>query len=598
MEELIVGIDLGTTNSALSWIENGQTHILTIHGMKTLPSCVGLAPDGKLIVGQTARNQLIAAPDATVLSIKRKMGTDERVRLKDKEFSPEEISSLILKELKEEAEKTLGRPVKKAVITVPAFFSERQRKATQVAGELAGLEVARIINEPTAAALAYGADKTESETMLVYDLGGGTFDVSVVVVEHGVVEVKASRGDTQLGGDDFDKLLVNYAKEQFEKQHEVALRDDPSVEFRLKIAMERAKWRLSDEPFTTIKEEFLQDDKHLEFEISRNAYEEMIFPLLEKTLSCCHQALQDANLKPGNISKVMLVGGSTRTPMVHSLLSARLDLEPRFEIDPDLIVAMGAAAQGAIINGQTHDSILIDITPHTYSVEAASYFESEYRLVCCPIISRNTPLPVSKTEVFQTATDNQKEVEIKVHQGEMPLPALNALVGNFMIEGLSKAPRGNLILIRYDLDLNGILKVTALEKSTGLSKTVTLDTRSVKALDMTHARKNLAELFEAEHEGHHHDEDEEEDLTGDVGDVIEAEVVESSDDEASRPLLATARDLRERAQALLVKGVAGEEITEIKDLMHNSAKAIRGRDWTTLRKANETLGDLVFYLED
>ncbi|MGH7959176.1 MAG: Hsp70 family protein, partial [Opitutaceae bacterium] len=304
MNDLIVGIDLGTTNSELAVIHDGKIRVVPIHGNPIMPSCVGLDPGGKLLVGQTARNQLIAAPEHTLLSIKRKMGEDVKVALGDKQFSPEEISSFILRELKQEGERELGQPIRKAVITVPAFFNERQRKATQVAGELAGLDVVRIINEPTAAALAYGAGVQEGETMLVYDLGGGTFDVSVVVVEQGVVEVKASHGDVRLGGDDFDQLLVEHAVAAYKRQHHVDLTQDTRTLRRLKVVMERAKRTLSDEPFANVREDYIDGQRHLEMELLRDDYERLILPLLERTLDCCHRSLNDARLGPKDISKV------------------------------------------------------------------------------------------------------------------------------------------------------------------------------------------------------------------------------------------------------------------------------------------------------
>jgi molecular chaperone DnaK len=429
MKELIVGIDLGTTNSALAVVMDGETRVVPIHGQSTLPSCVGLDPTGKLIVGQTARNQLVASPDSTVLSIKRKMGEETRVRLGDREFSPEEISSFILRELKVEGEKALGQSIHKAVITVPAFFNERQRKATQVAGELAGLDVVRIINEPTAAALAYGAGQTEDHKLLVYDLGGGTFDVSLVLVEQGVVEVKASHGDTHLGGDDFDQLLVEFALTEFQKLHAVDLRQNPVVLRRLKLALEQAKCRLSDEPFVRVREEYLSGENHLELELERDEYERLISPLLDKTLLCVHQSLEDAKLTRDDLDKVMLVGGSTRTPLVQRLLLDRLEIEPRWEINPDLIVAMGAAVQGALIAGESHQSILVDITPHTFSTAVVDSSGFQQRLICSPIIRRNTPLPASKSEVYFTMYDNQDAIHVTAYQGESVVPEENSLIG-------------------------------------------------------------------------------------------------------------------------------------------------------------------------
>jgi molecular chaperone DnaK len=581
MNELIVGIDLGTTNSELAVIQGEKIHVVPIHGHPIMPSCVGLDAAGKLIVGQTARNQLIAAPEHTLLSIKRKMGEDVKVALGDRQFSPEEISSFILRELKQEGERELGQPIKKAVITVPAFFNERQRRATQVAGELAGLEVVRIINEPTAAALAYGAGVTEGETMLVYDLGGGTFDVSVVVVEHGVVEVKASHGDVHLGGDDFDELLVEHAIAAFRKQHGADLPRDTKTLRRLKVVMERAKRTLSDEPFVSIREEYIDGPRHLEFELLRDDYERLILPLLERTLDCCHRSLSDAKLTPRDIAKVMLVGGATRTPLVHNLLRHRMRLDPRFEIDPDLIVAMGAAVQGGVMAGGKRHSVLVDITPHTWSTTAVSFRRGYEEVVCVPVIPRNTPLPASKSEMVFTMFDAQKVVKVEAYQGEGDLPGQNTLIGDFLVEGLSDAPADNPIVIHFDLDLNGMLKVTAREKVTGLAKSVTLDTRGQHVVNLDEARRNIATLV-GEPPG----------APGAGPDGGEADAAESPE------LLNTAKDLRKRGEALLLKNLSPEDAQEVRDLIHRSAVAIKNADWTALVEANDALSDLIFYLED
>ena len=541
MSDLIVGIDLGTTNSELAVIQNGNIRVLPIHGRPIMPSCVGLDPGGKLIVGQSARNQLVAVLDRTVVSIKRKMGEDVKVTLGDREFSPEEISSFVLRELKKEGERELGQPIRKAVITVPAFFNERQRKATQVAGELAGLEVVRIINEPTAAALVYGAGVQEGETMLVYDLGGETFDVSVVVVEQGVVEVKASHGDVHLGGDDFDDLLVEHAVAAFQRQHDVDLNPDTSTRRRLKVVMERVKRTLSDEPFVAIREEYIAGQRHLEMEMLRDEYERLILPLLEKTLDCCHRSLNDAKLGPKDIRKVMLVGGATRTPLVHSLLRDRMRLDPRFEIDPDLIVAMGASIQGGVIAGEKRHSILVDITPHTWNTTAVSLRRGSEELVCVPIIPRNTPLPASKSEMVFTMYDDQEKTQVDVYQGEGDLPEQNTLIGDFMVEGLSEVPAGNPIVIHFDLDLNGMLKVIVTEKITGLAKSVTLDTHGQHIVNVDEARRNIAALVG------------EPDGAGVTGGMNRAEgaaeaIIETTD---TQELLKTAKDLRKRGESLL-----------------------------------------------
>ena len=586
MNELIVGIDLGTTNSELAVVIDGELKVLPIHGNPIMPSCVGLDTSGKLIVGQAAKNQLVAAPDSTLLSIKRRMGEDAKLRLGEREFSPEEISSFILRELKIEGERQLGRPIHKAVITVPAFFNERQRKATQIAGELAELEVVRLLNEPTAAALAYGAGHTAGETMLVYDLGGGTFDVSVVTVEGGVVEVKASHGDTHLGGDDFDQLLVDHALREFQKLHRLEGAPDSKLLRRLKVALEQAKRHLSDEPFVAVREDYLDGQHHLELEIKRDDYERMIEPYLNKTLTCLHQSLQDARLSPRDISKVMLVGGATRTPLVHHLLQERLQLEPRFEIDPDLIVAMGAAIQAGVIAGEKRHSILVDITPHTLSTAALGEDEGWERLICIPIIARNTPLPASKADLFHTLYDHQAEVRVSAYQGEKHLPEDNTLIGEFLVSGLGKFPAGNEVVIHFDLDLNGMLRVTATEKQTGLSKTVAMDTRGKSTLSLDEARRNIAALVGAP-----------------AGPPAETGLDDNPDADLepgldTAALLATAKDLRKRGEALLQKQINPADTEEIRQLIHETAQAIKDSDWGKLAEKNDTLSDLVFYLED
>lgn len=587
MSELIVGIDLGTTNSELAVIQDDQVRVIPIHGHSIMPSCVGLNANGELIVGRAAYNQLIAAPDRTILSIKRKMGEDVKVPLGDKAFSPEEISSFILRELKREGERELGQEIRKAVITVPAFFNERQRKATQVAGELAGLEVVRIINEPTAAALAYGGGVKEGETMLVYDLGGGTFDVSVVMVEQGVVEVRASHGDVHLGGDDFDDLLVEHAFAAFQKQHQVELPRDTKTLRRLKVVMEQAKRTLSDEPVVSIREEYIDGPRHLEMELLREDYEKLILPLLERTLECCHRALSDAKLAPKDIAKVMLVGGATRTPLVHNLLRHRMGLDPRFEINPDLIVAMGASVQGGVMSGQKHHSILVDITPHTWNTSAISAQRGMEELLCVPIIPRNTPLPASKSEMFFTMFDAQERLRVEIYQGEEILPAQNTLIGDFLVDGLSDAQAGSPIVINFDLDLNGMLKVTAREKVTGMAKSVTLDTRNHQAVDLDEARRNIAALVG---DGDHGADDEDSEDT-------DLESAEDSEKD-TRELLTTAKDLRKRAEALLAKNLSEDDAKEIREIIQQSSHAIKESDWPALAAKNEALSDLVFYLED
>ncbi|MGR3317541.1 MAG: Hsp70 family protein [Candidatus Anammoxibacter sp.] len=582
--ETIIGIDLGTTNSSVSSLVDGKPEIINIDGSPAMPSCVGIDNVGNLLVGQVAINQFVSAPESTILSIKRNMGEEKKVSLGEKEFTPEEISSFILRKLKDCAKEHLGEDVKKAVITVPAYFNDRQRKATQDAGVLAGLDVVRIINEPTAAAIAYEANKADNEKMLVYDLGGGTFDVSLVVVEDGVVEVKASHGDTRLGGDDFDKLLVDHVISNFQKQHNVDLNKDLRAGCRLKMAMEKAKRELSDRPFVKVREEYIINDLHLEIEIARNEYEDMIRPYLQKTIDCMHQCLRDASMLPTAIDKVMLVGGSTRTPLVYEMLKDAMKIEPRFEINPDLIVAMGAGIQGGIINGLDTHSVLIDITPYTFGTSVAGEFENEMRHdIFVPVIPRNTPIPVSKSKVFFTMFENQKVVEVNIYQGEEPLVGDNVFIGNFIIEGLSKAPEHNPITLNLELDVNGMLKVTAAEKVTGLEKSVVMDTKNVEdKFDMNEARQNIRSIGQV-------DGDEE---------MEDVKVDDVSGDPESAPLLKKTEDLRIRAENLLDSSIDEDDAEEIKELLVKIDDAVKKKELETLSVLNESLSDMVFYMED
>lgn len=581
--EPIVGIDLGTTNSAIAVLVDGKPVVIEVDGQPTMPSCVGIDAAGKLMVGQAARNQVVASPESTVLSIKRQMGKDVIITLGDRRFSPQEISALILARLKEAAEAHLGQRVEKAVVTVPAYFNDSQRKATQDAGVLAGLEVVRIINEPTAAAMAYDAAHTQNERMLVYDLGGGTFDASLVVVENGVVEVKASHGDTQLGGDDFDMELVKFVAADFRERHGVDLTQDLRAQRRLKISLEKAKWVLSDEPFVHVLEEYVHGGEHIEMEIPRDVYEDMIHPYIVRTLDCLHQCLRDAGMLPRDIDKVMLVGGSTRTPLVYRALKDALHIAPRFEIDPELIVAMGAAIQGGIIAGMETHSVLVDITPYTFGTAAVADYEGDLRAdVFVPVIHRNLPLPVSKSEMFYTMFDGQERVEVRIYQGEQPLADDNTFVGKFMVEGLCEVPAGNQILLSLELDMNGMLHVTATEKQTGLARRVTMDTKNVRNnFDMTTARENIASLL------------------GQAAAAAETgQAAALSGDSAGDLLITQAKGLRQRAESLLETAIDAEDVEEIKDLLARSRQAIADCDWDTLSQCNESVSDMIFYLED
>jgi len=590
----VVGIDLGTTNSAIAVVLDDGLTIIPVLGQQTMPSAVGLDPTGHLIVGQPAKNQSISSPENTVLSVKRLMGTDGTVDLGGKSYRPEEISSLILGELKRAAESHLGHPVSRAVITVPAFFNERQRQATQDAGKLAGFDVLRIINEPTAAALAYGAGTTgdhANETLLVYDLGGGTFDVSLVTVENGVVEVRSSHGDTRLGGDDFDEALAKLAEERFEEKDRGASGGiTPLARRRLKAVMERAKITLSDQPFAAVHEEFLTATAHLTTEVSRSDYEALIEPWIDKTLECLQRALADGAVTAARVDKIMLVGGATRTPLVQEILESRLGKAPRHEINPDLIVAMGAAIQGAALAGRPAPAILIDITAHSYGIGALTEGPGFFGPVsiCKHIIRRGTPLPVKKAEGFSTHFDNQTKVEIPVFQGESEFPEENLKIGEFWINGLAKVPAGNELVVEFAIDLNGLLNVTATEKQTGLAKSVTIDTAGHHRINLDAARTNLAALFE------------EEDalaLPGDDEEIPDSGAAPAGQ-EAPSGLLASAKSLRRRAEALLERGVSDSAATEIRRLLATASAAITARSWAALQEADDKLSDVLFYLED
>ncbi len=616
-QQIVVGIDLGTTNSTVAVVQDGVLTVIPVRGQPTMPSAVGIDPAGRLIVGQAAKNQSASAPEDTVLSIKRLMGTDHQVGLGGKTYRPEEISALILGELKQAAEAHLGQAVTQAVITVPAFFNERQRLATQDAGQLAGLEVLRIINEPTAAALAYGAGQStgfKHETLLVYDLGGGTFDVSVVRVEDGIVEVRASHGDINLGGDDFDEALVLLGEQRLREKHGAAVGLLPvTAHRRLKSAMETAKIQLSDAPFANVREEYLTASLHLDTEIDRHDYERLIDPWLHKTLDCLQRTLADAGITASDLDKVMLVGGATRTPAVQALLMQQLGMEPRHEIDPDLVVAMGAAIQGAALAGQPAPAILVDISAHTYSllVLVGHGMFGEKIMQCCPLVRRGTALPVAKADVFTTYTDNQAVVGIEVFQGESERPEDNLRLGEFEIQGLSRVPAGNQIVVQFRIDLSGLLTVTATEKRSGLVKSVTIDTAGQHRINLDAARTNLAALF-ADQEASHpqpaaerfrsrpvtiNDEDDDfddrddEDDEGDIIDVGDAQ-------EAPTGLLASAKSLRNRAEKLLKRGVAESDAATIHASLAEVAPAIEARAWQYLSETLDTLSDLLFYLDD
>jgi molecular chaperone DnaK len=576
----LIGIDLGTTNSEVAVISGGRPEIILVDGESTMPSCVGLDDRGELLVGRAARNQMALAPEATILSIKRKMGLSETVAMGERAFSPEEIASLILTKLKDAAEAHLGASVSAAVITVPAYFNDAQRKATQNAGKLAGLDVRRIINEPTAAALAYDADQTRDRTVLVYDLGGGTFDASLVVVQNGVVEVKASHGDTHLGGDDFDYLLMEHVDRIFFEQHGIHPLADLAAKNRLWAAVEKAKRELSNLPYTRIREEYLIGDRHLDLEIERSAYEDMIRPLLQKTMDCVHRCFKDASMLPGAVETVILVGGASRTPLVAEFVRQGINVEPQHEIHPDLIVAMGAAIQAAVIEGQKTHNILVDITPYTFGTGAVGVHNGQlHENVFVPMIRRGAALPARQGDRFATMHDGQKAVDVRIYQGEASMADDNIFIGNFLVEGLSDVPAGNEIVLTLALDLNGVLEVTALEKRTGLSKTVTMQAGDGAApFDLERSREHLGGWIESR--------------TGSAAPVSSG----ATPDEKGR-VLAAAKDLRQRATALL-DDIDATDASELRTLLADAQKAIAEGRFQKLSELNESLSDMLFYLED
>jgi molecular chaperone DnaK (HSP70) len=602
MSDLIAGIDLGTTNSEIAAFTGGQVRILGPGDTRMLPSCVGFSPGGDLLVGEAARNQQALYPERTVRSIKRKMGSEEKVRVGSKDFLPQEISALILRELAEWAHRALGERPQRAVVTVPAYFSDAQRNATREAGALAGLEVVRILNEPTAASLAYGYGEGSRHTVLIYDLGGGTFDVSVVTVEGDVTEVLASHGNNHLGGDDFDDLLAERLAAEFEKQHGVDLRQGhPAAKARLWWAAEEAKKKLSFEPYVKIREEALVTrffrPQHLEVEISRDEYEAMIRPLVESTLDSVSKALRDSGKKPGDMDAILLVGGSTRTPLVSRLLMETTGLEPRQDVHPDLAVALGAGVMAARLAGRAVERVLVDVSPYSFGV---SYLGDRggYPYPHCykPIIRRNTPLPLTRTEQYMTSHPYQTEVDVHVYQGDDEDALKNILVGDFRVEGLTAMDEANEILCRMHLDLDGILEVAAVEKRTGKSKHIRIANalRAKSAEEIAAGRKRIQELYETRGEmvddAWETAEDHEEDVVDAGTRVIEMPAPVHPDADAE------IEGLLERSRRLLTK-MHAEDREEAIDLHEKIDTAMASGDAAALKGATAALKELLFFVE-
>ncbi len=588
MSDIIVGIDLGTTNSAVAIVQDGVPRILSKGDQKIIPSVVGYSKQGGWLVGRAALNQYTLDPDNTVRSIKRDMGSDRRVTLGGREFTPQEISAFILRELKAIAEENLGQTVTKAVITVPAYFTNAQRQATKEAGEIAGLEVVRIINEPTAAALAYGLDHEDDKMALVYDLGGGTFDVSLVEMTGGVVEVRASHGDTHLGGDDFDDRLAEQAHQIFSQKHQVSLQDNRLAMARLNRAAEAAKVHLSDFPEANIREEYLAEQEaiplHLEMKITRAEFEDLTKDLLARTTASMEKVLTDAELEIEDLDRVLLVGGSTRMPAVWDLVSDFTQLEPDAEINPDEVVALGAAVQAAIIAGQPVDSILVDVTPYSLGIEAATMVGGQIIPdIYSILIRRNTTIPVTKEQVFRTLYPDQDAVQVKVYQGEAPIASANTLLDEFLIDGLKSAGRGQhpTVNVRFDFDVNGMLHVTAIDPVSGNRKNVSVQATQARLTphEIASARERLSEMDMFDNFDEDDDDDDVIELTADAPATIDKET----------------KALLQRAKSLLeANKLTTEQAEQLSSLVDQVMQASNQGE---LDELSEELLDMLFELE-
>lgn len=494
--EKIIGIDLGTTNSCVAVKEGDNVTIIpNAEGGRTTPSVVAFTKDNETLVGMLAKRQAVANPERTVLSIKREMGSEYKVKIDDKQYTPQQISSMILQKLKRDAEEYLGGTVSKAVITCPAYFTDAQRQATKDAGTIAGLEVLRVINEPTAACLAYGVDKEGDHKIMVFDLGGGTFDVSILDVGEGVFEVLSTSGDNKLGGDDWDTKVLDWIAEEFKKTDGIDLRKDKMAAQRLREAAEKAKTELSSLPETSISLPFISADqngpKHLEMTLTRAKFEELTRDILDRTVQPVRTAMKDAGLKPEEIDKILLVGGSTRMPMVQRKVKELLGKEPTKGINPDECVAAGAAIQGAILSGEHKGVVLVDVTPLSLGLETLGG-------VFTKIIEKNTAIPASKSQVFSTAADNQPQVEIHVLQGERAMAPDNVSLGRFFLDGIAPAPRGiPQIEVTFDIDANGIVNVTAKDKATNKAQNITIQSSKLTDEEIEKMRQD-AEMYEEE----------------------------------------------------------------------------------------------------
>ncbi|MEG1509043.1 MAG: molecular chaperone DnaK [Clostridia bacterium] len=561
----IIGIDLGTTNSCVAVMEGGEaTVIANPEGNRTTPSIVGFSKDGERLVGQVAKRQAIANPDKTISSIKREMGTDHKVNIDGKIYSPQEISAMILAKLKSDAEAYLGEKVTQAVITVPAYFSDAQRQATKDAGKIAGLEVLRIINEPTAAALAYGLDKDEnkSQKILIYDLGGGTFDVSILELGDGVFEVLATSGNNKLGGDDFDKRVIDYILADFKTKEGINLATDKVALQRVKEAAEKAKIELSGVTKTNINLPFItmgsDGPKHIDMDLTRAKFDNLTADLVESTIKPLRQAINDAGLSNNDIAKVILVGGSTRIPAVVDAVKANTGKEPYKGINPDECVAIGAAIQGGVLAGDVKDVLLLDVTPLSLGIETLGG-------VFTKLIERNTTIPTSKSQVFSTAADNQTSVDIHVLQGERQMASGNKTLGRFQLDGIAPSPRGiPQIEVVFDIDANGIVNVKAVDKATKKSQSVTITSSSnLSDKDIDQAVKEAEKYAEEDKKRK---------------DIIDAK------NEADQMVFATEKFIKESGDK-----ISAEEKKTVEDALEQAKKDIACEDAEVIRKAIETM---------